>query len=70
MPMPARRMGVNPIFGLILVPVNGAIGVCYSKYRCIRNTGLGTEVHGELTPWNDSSSRSRLASIPNIRLMS
>ena len=37
MPMPARKMGVNPIFGLILVPVNGAIGVCYSEYRCIRN---------------------------------
>ena len=31
-PKPARKMGANPIRGLILVPLNGATGVSYSRY--------------------------------------
>lgn len=65
---------MSPIFGLITDPVKGPTGVSY--FKSIRNSELGYDLTPfmreatELTPLNVSSSRSRLASIPRIVLMS
>ena len=58
-------MGVNPIRGFILVPLNGAIGVIYSRYH-IRHRQEPESGH---TPSKASSPRSLVASYPKIKLM-
>jgi hypothetical protein len=58
-PSPARRIGVRPIRGLILLPVKEAMGVCYVREWVEFNTQIQAEQTNEHTPSNDSS--------PNVR---
>lgn len=49
-PSPARRIGVSPIRGLILLPVNGATGVCYVREGVKFNTQIQAEQTNETYP--------------------
>jgi hypothetical protein len=67
-PIPARRIGVSPIFGLILVPTKGPMGVSCSiqsppttQTRQVTRAGLPTELKALVSNVRDASyPRSRL----------
>lgn len=66
-PRPARNTGVRPILGLIIEPTNGPIG---DSYAVLPSELAKWSEPGVLTPDTGSSSRSRVASMARMVLIS